>query len=131
MEDVLGVYICSGCGIGDAVDLSKAEKVANNEYKAKVCKTHEALCGDEGVQMIKSDIESDGLNKLAVCACSSRVMTEAFNFNGTLVERVNLRELVVWSHPPNDEDTQMLAEDYLRMGIARARTAEVPKPFET
>ena len=38
--------------------------------------------------------------------------------------------MVVWSHPPNDEDTQMLAEDYLRMGIARAQKAEVPEPFE-
>ena len=38
--------------------------------------------------------------------------------------------MVVWSHPPNDEDTQMLAEDYLRMGIARAKKAELPEPFE-
>ena len=51
MEDVLGVYICSGCGIGEALNLEAPTKVASNEYKAKVCKTHECLCGEQGVQM--------------------------------------------------------------------------------
>ena len=46
-----------------------------------------------------------------------------------VLERVNLREQVIWSHPANDEDTQMLAEDQLRMGIVRAREAEPPAPF--
>jgi quinone-modifying oxidoreductase subunit QmoB len=35
----------------------------------------------------------------------------------------------VWSHKPNDEDTQMLAEDYLRMGIVKAQKADVPEPY--
>jgi quinone-modifying oxidoreductase subunit QmoB len=48
-----------------------------------------------------------------------------------LTERVSLRELTVWSHEPNDEDTQMLAEDYLRMGIVRAQKASQSDPFQT
>ena len=31
---------------------------------------------------------------------------------------------------PSNEDTQMLAEDYLRMGIARAIKAEIREPFQ-
>ncbi len=46
-----------------------------------------------------------------------------------MVERVNLREHVAWCHKPQDEDTQMLAEDYLRMGVARALKTEPPKPL--
>ena len=93
------------------------------------CRTHPFLCGDEGVELIKKEIQ-EGANALVIAACSPRFNTDTFTFDGCLTERVNLRELVVWSHPPNDEDTQMLAEDYLRMGIARAKKAEIPEPFE-
>ena len=45
-----------------------------------------------------------------------------------VVERVNLREHVVWSHAAKDEDSQMLAEDYLRMGIVKAQKMEPLEP---
>ena len=62
---------------------------------------------------------------MVVAACSPRFKAEAFSFNhGSVVERVNLREHVAWCHKPQDEDTQMLAEDYLRMGVARALKTE-------
>ena len=120
MENVIGVYICSGCGIGDAVNLEKTEKVANGEYKVKVCKKDECLCGEQSVATIKGDIESEGLTRVVLAACSPRVMTDVFNFGDTVVERVNFREHLAWCHEPNDEDTDMLAEDMLRMGIVRA-----------
>jgi quinone-modifying oxidoreductase subunit QmoB len=43
-------------------------------------------------------------------------------------DRVNLREHVAWCHKPKDEDTQMLAEDYLRMGIVKAQKSEPLEP---
>ena len=46
-----------------------------------------------------------------------------------ITERINLREQVVWCHPPNDEDTQMLAEDYMRMGITKTNKYEDRPPF--
>ncbi|VAX34537.1 Anaerobic respiratory complex protein QmoB, partial [hydrothermal vent metagenome] len=45
-----------------------------------------------------------------------------------VTERVNLREHVVWSHPPNTEETQAMAEDYLSLGITRASKSETPEP---
>ena len=45
------------------------------------------------------------------------------------MERVNLREHVTWCQEPGNEDTQMLAEDYLRMGIVKAEKSEIPEPF--
>ena len=81
------------------------------------------------METIKSDVK-DGASSLVIAACSPRFKTDEFHFEGCFTERVSLRELVVWSHEPNDEDTQMLAEDYLRMGIVRAQKAELPQPFE-
>jgi quinone-modifying oxidoreductase subunit QmoB len=57
-------------------------------------------------------------------------MTDNFSFDDVLTTRVNLREQVVWSHEANDEDTDMMAQDYLRMGIVRAQKASVPEPYQ-
>jgi quinone-modifying oxidoreductase, subunit QmoB len=130
MEKKIGVYICTGCGIGDAIDSPALAKVATGEFKVAVCREHPFLCSAEGASLIRTDLEGAGVNTIVVAACSPRVMTDVFDFGSdTVMERVNLREQVVWSHPPNEEDTQMLAEDQLRMGIVRARDAELPEPF--
>jgi len=129
MPKNLGVYICSGCSIGDAVDCSKLARIAS-EYKAPVCRTHPFLCGAEGREVIRQNVATGAVDTVVIAACSPRCKPEAFSFNhGTVVERVNLREHVAWSHPSQDEDTQMLAEDYLRMGIARSLKSEPVEPM--
>ena len=125
-ENKLAVHICSGCEIGEALDLEALSSAAEGQD----CRIHPCLCGPEGLETVKSDVK-EGVSSLVIAACSPRFKTEEFNFEGCLTERVSLRELVVWSHEPNDEDTQMLAEDYLRMGIVRAQKAEIPQPFQT
>ncbi|MBE3584929.1 hydrogenase iron-sulfur subunit [Desulfofundulus thermocisternus] len=130
MDKKLAVYICTGCGIGDALDIDALSNVATKEYKVPVCKSHPFLCGVEGVGMIKQDMEGEGVNTIVIAACSMRVNYDVFNFPNTIVERVNLREQGVWCHPANDEDTQMLAEDSLRMGIVKAQQMSLPEPFQ-
>jgi quinone-modifying oxidoreductase subunit QmoB len=133
MDKRLGVYICSGCSIGESVDVAKLEKVAGSEYKAPVCRTHPFLCGEEGLALIRKDLTEGTVNAVVVAACSPRVKTSEFSFDPKfdtqiVLDRVNLREQVAWCHKPKDEDTQMLAEDSLRMGIVRAQKME---PLET
>ncbi|KPK37929.1 MAG: heterodisulfide reductase subunit A, partial [Phycisphaerae bacterium SG8_4] len=128
MEKKVAVYICRGCDIGDSLDIEALSSVAG-ENGAAICREHECLCGDDGGELIRQDIR-DGVNALVVAACTPRFKTDTFTFDGCRTERVNLREHVVWSHEPNDEDTQMLADDYLRMGLARAKKAEIPAPFD-
>ena len=152
MEKKLGVYICGGCSIGEGLDLEKISLVATKEYKAPICKTHPALCGEEGVNLIKQDIDAEGVNTIVIAACSGRVKYDVFDFGASnILERVNLREQVVWTHDwtrqvevktkdaegkeevktetkPN-EDTQMLAEDYIRMGIVKANKSNLPEPY--
>ncbi len=130
MDKKLGVYICSGCDIGESVEVDKLLTVAQGEQKIPVCIKHANLCGAEGVELIKKDIKEQGVNSVVVAACSPRVHFDTFSFDPTVyVERVNLREHVAWSHVPKEEDTQMLAEDYIRMGIIRAKKANAPKPY--
>ena len=76
------------------------------------------------------DIENSELDGIVIAACSPRIKTKEFSFDSDLlVERVNLREQVVWCQEPNNEDTQMMAEDYLRMGITKAEKTLNPKPY--
>ncbi|MFH2204962.1 MAG: FAD-dependent oxidoreductase [Elusimicrobiota bacterium] len=130
METKLGTYICKGCDIGSSLDIEKLTGVATGEAKAAVCKTHDAFCSDEGVGLIKADVEKEGLNRVSVMACSQRVFPGLFDFGKeVLVDRGNLREQVAWVMKPNDEDTQMLAADYVRMSAVRLQNTEPPEPL--
>ncbi|NNK01035.1 MAG: FAD-dependent oxidoreductase [Desulfatitalea sp.] len=142
MDKKYGVYICEGCGIGESLDIEALKGVAEEE--GLTTKTHPTLCGAEGVAMLKKEIDG-GVNTLVLCACSRRIMTDVFRFDGSIVDRVNLREGVVWSHPRDQfpklteeqkEDgdyydrVQMMAEDYLKMGMARVEKVNLPEPYK-
>lgn len=130
MTGRMGVYLCSGCGIGDAVSLEGLAKLATTELKAAVCRTHPFLCGDEGLALIREDLASGAIEAPVIAACSPRVKTDRFCFPpGEAPERVNLREQVAWCHAPNDDDTQMLAEDSLRMAVARLGKLSPSQPL--
>jgi len=129
-EHKTAVYICEGCEIGGALDIEALSKVATGELKTPICKSHRALCDQEGLDLIKGDISSEGVTKVVIAACTPRACEPEFaSLGASLVERVNLREHVVWTHEPNDEDTQMMAEDNLRMGVVKANKCEDVVPF--
>jgi quinone-modifying oxidoreductase subunit QmoB len=73
------------------------------------------------------------VDRLLLAACSPRAKVAEFRFDHAMrvvvTERVSLREQVVWSHPGGEEDTQLLAEDLLRMGLARLAKMSPPKPL--
>lgn len=125
----ISVFVCTGCEIGDGLDLEAIQGVASEDCGVKEpLKTHPNLCGEEGVAQIREALGDDG--KAVLCACSPREKCDAFRFDGHVVTRANFREGVVWSHPANEEDTQMLAEDYLRMAVVQAEKADSPEPFD-
>ena len=128
MEHKTIAYICTGCGIGEAVDADKLIEVGN-ELAPAVCKKHEYLCGKEGLAEIGQDIKDIEATHVVICACSERVFTDRFDFEDVFVHRTNLREHVAWCHTANDDGTQELAEDYVRMGITRCKNAETPEPL--
>jgi len=123
-------YICQGCGIGERVSSKQLASVAQKEGKMSLVREHAFLCNAEGVQMIRDDIEKEGVTHVMIAACSRRAKTEAFSFPTVALSRANIREGVIWSQPEGDENaerTQEMADDYVRMGCAEIKKMKIPE----
>ncbi len=144
MDKKYGVYICTGCGIGDTLDMEALVEVVEEE--GLNCTTHPFLCSKEGVAIIQKDVDAKKVNAMAIGACSRRVNFDVFRFDNCIVERTNLREGVVWPHsrdtypaltPEQKDDEehfdpiQMKAEDYLKMSMIRIKKVNLPEPYKT
>jgi quinone-modifying oxidoreductase, subunit QmoB len=55
-----------------------------------------------------------------------RDQVQTFQFNGAIIDRVNLREGMAWTHEHGDEDTTMLAEDMIRMSFGKMQFCDLP-----
>lgn len=135
MDKVYGAYLCTGCGIGDVLDV-EGLKAASSETGMEM-QEHACLCGAEGRAFIERDVQDKGVNTIVVCACSPRVMQKEFDFGeGTITVRGNLREQVAWTagEPPEDgevdEFLQELGADYVRMAVTRAQKTALPVPYQ-
>ncbi len=124
--DKLGVFLCTGCGIGDALNIDEVIEAAN-EKGCTATLTHECLCAPEGLAAIRASVSENGLNGLLLAACSDRAKANEFaplKAEVPAVFRSAIREHCTWSHPSGGEgqdaeDTTMLAQDLVRMGLAR------------
>lgn len=126
----LGAYLCKGCGLGERLNFAPLENAAKRAGKANIVRSHALLCGQEGVDLIKADIEKEGINRVMIGACSRRAKTDAFNFDKVSISRANLREGVIWVRPDTKEakgTTQEMAEDYIRMACAEVKRMTPPK----
>ena len=143
MDKKYGVYICTGCGIGDTLDMEDLVEIPEEE--GVNCTTHPFLCSREGVSLIQKDVDDGKVNAMVIGACSRRVNFDVFRFDNCIVERVNLREGVVWPHSretypalteeqKEDEEhfdrIQMKAEDYIKMGMIRLEKVKLPAPYK-
>ena len=139
MDKVYGAYLCTGCSIGDVLDVDGLKDAASET--GIEMKEHSCLCGASGRSFIEQDIADNGVNTIVVCACSPRVMQEEFNFGeNTITVRGNVREHVAWTvgEPEEgeeasdevDEFIQEMGEDYVRMAVTRALKTEKPEPYQ-
>jgi quinone-modifying oxidoreductase subunit QmoB len=129
MEEKIGVFICTGYGIAEALDVDALCEVATGEYKVPFCKKVES-CEGPALAGIVADIKKEGLNKVVIAGISPRRYSDTAFPSDVIVEKVGLREQVVWCLPPNDEDTQMAAEDNLRMYLAKIQKMKPLVPFQ-
>ena len=144
----IGVFICTSCNIADRLEISELESAAT-EQGAAVVYSKEFLCSKEGRQFIEQKIKEDELDGVVICACSQRVNYDVFNFDNVAVDRVSLREGVVWSRFPVGENGEILddsteiaegvsfkdelmalAKDYVRMGVAKLQSYNHPVPYK-
>ncbi len=138
MDKVYGAYLCTGCGIGEVLDVDGL-KEASSELGMEM-QDHAALCGAEGKALIEKDIADNGVNTIVVCACSPRVMQNEFNFgDDTITIRGNLREQVAWIAAKDeegeasdevDEFIQELGCDNVRMAVTQAQKTDKPEPYQ-
>ena len=129
-DQKIGAYICKGCGIGERLNTAQLVNIATKEGKANIAREHEFLCNASGVDMIKQDIEKEGVNHVVIAACSRRAKVETFSFGNIALTRTNLREGVIWITPADDdkkEIVQEMAADYIRMGCAEVKKMEAPQ----
>ena len=89
MDKTYCSYICSGCGIGDALDMEALAGVVTDEMSME-CKSHECLCGAEGRALIENDV-AEGINTVVIGACSPRVMAREFDFGD---DKITVRRII-------------------------------------
>lgn len=129
MEDKIGVFICTGYGIGDALDIESLKKIATDEFQVPFCKTIDSCEGEE-LSAVNDDIKKENLNRVVIAGISPRRYMDNDFPEGTIVEKVPILEHVVRCQPPGEEDTQMMAEDFLRMYITKVQKVNIPEPFQ-
>lgn len=142
MEHKVGFYIDESCGLDARIDLDEVEEVANKEFKVAVCKRIPDVMTEEGTAAIREDIANEGINTIVIAGRSLREATPFIDFPECVVEYVNLREQVLWTHDPEflveeleededevEENINMMAKDYTRMGLVKATQSDVPTPY--
>jgi quinone-modifying oxidoreductase, subunit QmoB len=127
----IGVFVCTGCHIGQAIDVSLLKSVAGEYSTVTHYTEHPCLCCAEAYLKINDDIHEENLDSLVIAGCAPRHHKNQLTFEGIYTERVDLRERVAWVMEENSEDTNMAATDYLRMGIVMAENVSVPEPYKT
>ena len=123
--DQIAVLICKGCDIGSSLDVEALEGLASQYAGVAKVQSVACLCSQQGQSCIR-EIARPELSPLVLAACSARFVPMKAPGDACPVERVALREFAVWSHQPNHEETQKLAEDYLRMGLVQAIKSQRP-----
>jgi len=125
----IALAVCTGCSIGECIDVEHLMKVAGEEMEGIACMKHPALCSEEGLDQLHRLVRDAGADRLAIAACSPRIKSEQFRMEGPYVERINLREQVTWVMDPDDEDTLMCADDQVRMGLAKLGSISDNVPY--
>jgi len=130
MEKKSCVFICTGCTIGDKIDIPSLISRVSGEKNLAAVHTHPSFCSAEGYREIIRGLDESAATSAVVAACSQRYMSDRFELpEKVLLERVNIREQVAWNIESKDEDGEMAAADYIRMGLAKLEMISAPQPY--
>ena len=125
----MALAVCTGCDIGKCIDTDQLISAAGQAYPGITCVRHGSLCSLDGQAELRRIVLEKKVDRLAVAACSPRVWNSAFELDGVLVERVNLREQLAWVMEPGHEDTRVCAEDQVAMALARLNAIRTHDPY--
>lgn len=130
-EARIGVYVCHcGTNISATVDVETVRDLAADQPGVVCARDHEFMCSNTGQDLIKRDIEENGVNRVVVAACSPlmheptfRAAGEEAGLNPYLVHIANIREQCAWVHSDRAAGT-IKAESLVSGAIARVALHE-------
>ncbi len=127
MEDRIGFYVCHcGSNIAGKVRVEEVRDYIAGEPGVVVSRDNLFMCSDPGQEMIETDIQEQGLNRVVVASCSPRMHERTFR---AACQRAGLnpyeafhmvciREHCSWVTEDENEATRK-AIDLCRAGIHR------------
>ena len=65
--DKVGVFLCTGCGIGQSLAADKLEALARESGAVQVA-SNPCLCGPEGVASVRAAVEGGAVDGLVLAA---------------------------------------------------------------
>ncbi len=140
MDKKICAYVCSGCGIGDALDCEALAQTVASEMSVECKVVEDCLCSQESKSFLQADIDA-GVNTFVIGGCSPRLVERELDLGkDKLIVRANLREQVAWTqmkpvegeepHPEAKEFLQETAADYMFMAVAKAQKQEIPEAYQ-
>ncbi len=99
-----GVYICHcGTNIAGMVDVSAVAGFARSLEGVVLARDYTYMCSDPGQNLIKQDIQEQGLNRVVVAACTPLMHEPTFRracreggLNPFFFQMANIREHCAW-----------------------------------
>jgi len=110
----IGVYVCHcGNNIAGMVDCEGVARWAEELDGVVVSRDYEFMCSSLGQEMIKDDIQEQGLDRVVVACCTPRMHEPTFQravaeagLNPYYFEQANIREQCSWVHDDREEATE-------------------------
>jgi heterodisulfide reductase subunit A-like polyferredoxin len=131
-EPRVGVFVCHcGSNIAGVIDVKNVAEYASELPCVQCAKDTMFACSNEGIALIKEEIEKRGLNRVVVASCTPRTHEALFQntlreagLNPFLFEMANIRDQGSWVHKSQPARATAKARDLVRMSVARARLLE-------
>jgi heterodisulfide reductase subunit A-like polyferredoxin len=123
----IGVFVCHcGTNIAGVIDVEDVAEYAKTLPNVVHASNHTYTCSDDAQKNIQEVIETQGLNRVIVAACSPRTHEPIFRdtcekagLNPYLFDMANIRDQCSWIHSKEKEAATEKAKDLVRMAVSR------------
>ncbi len=123
-----GVYICRcGTNIAATVDVEAVVEYAQGLEGVVLAREYSYMCSDPGQDLIKQDIQTQGLNRVVVASCSPLMHEPNFRqavaeagLNPFYLQMANIREQCSWVIDDREQATAK-AQSLVAAAVRRVR----------
>ena len=127
----IGVYVCHcGTNIAQFVDVPQVTEFARGLPGVALAREYQFMCSDPGQEMIRRDIQEQGLNRVVVASCSPLMHENTFRracraagLNEYLFQMANIREQCSWVTDDKADATEK-AKRLVTAAVLRVRHHE-------